>query len=68
MRYSLHLHQQNIISLKQLNCLILPFFPLFFHFFQDCLEISKVKMNKMRNLWEKTEKKYFKLFQDHFQD
>ena len=25
-------------------------------------------MNKMRNLWEKTEKKNFKLFQDHFQD
>ena len=30
-------HQQNVISLKQLNCLILPYFPLFFHFFQDCV-------------------------------
>ena len=28
------LHQQNVISLKQLNCLILPFFPLFFTFFK----------------------------------
>ena len=28
------MHQQNVISLKQLNCLILPFFPLFFTFFK----------------------------------
>ena len=61
-------HQQNIISLKQLNCLILPFFPLIWFFSRLHLEISKVKMNKMRNLWEKAKKKNFKLFQDHFQD
>ena len=29
------MHQQNVISLKQLSCLILPFFPLFFTFFKS---------------------------------
>ena len=52
-------------SFIALFCLFFPFFSLFSRL---CLEISKVKINKMRNLWEKTEKKYFKLFQDHFQD
>ena len=52
-------------SLIALFCLFFPFFSLFSRL---CLEISKVKMKKMRNLWKKTEKKNFKLFQDHFQD
>ena len=52
-------------GLIALFCLIFPFISLFSRL---CLEISKVKMNKMRNLWEKTEKKKSKLFQDHFQD
>ena len=50
--------------LNSLIALFCPFFPFFSLFSRLCLEISKVKINKMRNLWEKTEKKkissYFK--------
>ena len=38
-----HTHQQNVISLKQLNCLILPFFPLDFTFFKTTSWNSKSK-------------------------
>ena len=48
-----------------LFCLFSPFISLFSRL---SFEISKVKMNKMRNLWKKTEKNNFKLFQDHFRD
>ena len=33
-KFIYHKHQQNVISLKQLNCLILPYFPLYFTFFK----------------------------------
>ena len=66
-------HRWQVISKTSsvLNSLIALFclFSLFFSLFSRlCLEISKVKMNKMRNLWKKTEKNNFKLFQDQFQD
>ena len=45
-------------SLIALFCL---FFPLISLFSRLCLEIPKVKMNKMRNVWEKTEKINFEI-------